>query len=410
MKNKWTVLAFLCVIFVVYTVVRAFPGLFALPMQKELGISDVAFGVINSAVFWAYAACVPFAGVIGDHFNRRKVIGLAVVFWSVMAVATGFAGGYWALFVLVSIGITGPQTLYSPSAHALISQCHRETRTIALSCHQAAYYTGWFLSGLIAAATLAWFDSWRAAYFIFGGLGIALGAVFLFFSRDAASARQAVAAADAPSVREAFGAFFRCPSAVLAALGYTSMVFAAFGYTAWGPKFVALKFGISPGAAGTGVMSWHFAAAFPAILVAGWLSDRLVKTWPRFRLCLQIATLLLIAPTFALFGFGGSLAVVWFAAFAYGVLRGTFEANQVASVFDVVDVRYRATALSCMNIFAGLIGSLAPMLVGALSQSRGIRGFEIGFALLGASLGLGAVLMGVSALFTFNRDRIRERA
>ena len=155
-------------------------------------------------------------------------------------------------------------------------------------------------------------------------------------------------------------------------------------------------------------MSWHFAAAFPAVLLAGFLSDRMVRKWPRFRLFLQVAALLATAPTLALFGFGDSLSAVWFAAFAYGVLRGMFEANQVASVFDVVDVRYRATAMSCMNVFAGLLGSFAPVLVGALSQRHGLRGFEIGFALLGVSLVFGATLMGASALFTFGRDRVRE--
>ena len=90
---------------------------------------------------------------------------------------TGFAGGFWSLFLLVSFAIVVPQTVYSPTAHALIASLHKETRTVAMSCHQAAYYTGWFVSGAAVAGVLALFGSWRAAFFTFGALGFILGVV-----------------------------------------------------------------------------------------------------------------------------------------------------------------------------------------------------------------------------------------
>ena len=53
--NKWHSLAFLCGIFFVYTVDRALLGLLAIPIQNETGVSDLQFGILNSAVFWTYA-------------------------------------------------------------------------------------------------------------------------------------------------------------------------------------------------------------------------------------------------------------------------------------------------------------------------------------------------------------------
>ena len=156
------------------TVNRAILGVLAIPIQDELKLSDVQFGLLSSGIFWTYALVVPFAGLVGDRFDRSRLIGWAAIFWSVMTFCAGFANSFTVLFLLVSVAVVVPQTLYSPTANALISEYHKETRTLALSCHQAAYYTGWFVSGAAVAAVLAFCDSWRWTYFIFGGIGIIL--------------------------------------------------------------------------------------------------------------------------------------------------------------------------------------------------------------------------------------------
>jgi MFS family permease len=409
MKNKWGLLAFLCGTFFVYTIDRALLGLLAIPIQEETGISDLQFGILNSAVFWTYAAIVPFAGLAGDRFDRRKVIGAALVAWSLMSVIAGFAQGFWSIFLLVSVAITVPQTLYGPAANALIASRHVETRTVALSFHQAAFYIGWFASGSAAALALSFLGTWRAAYWIFGALGLLMGAWFLVFQSGGSSGSDAGGGCVRKvSFRESLKAFFCCPSALLAASGYVAIVFVGFGYSAWGPKFVAQKFSLSPSLAGTGVMFWHFAAALAAIVAAGFVTDRAVRRWPRFRLAMQSAALLAAAPMLSIFGLGSSLSAVWFAAAAYGFMRGLFEANAFTSIFDVVSSRHRAGAVGFLNVIAGLTGSLAPMILGWLSQTKGLRGLETGFAAMGAVLAVAALLLCASAIFTFKKDRITE--
>ena len=104
-------LAFLCGIFVTYTVDRALLGLLAIPIQEETGLSNVKFGVLSSAIFWTYALAVPFAGLAGDRFNRVRLIGFAAMAWSAMTFLAGFAGGFWSLLVLVSFAVVVPQTI-----------------------------------------------------------------------------------------------------------------------------------------------------------------------------------------------------------------------------------------------------------------------------------------------------------
>jgi len=407
MKGKWTLLVFLCATFVVYTIDRALLGVLAIPIQRDTGMSDVQFGVLNSAVFWAYAAVVPIAGWLGDRYNRGMIIGIASIVWSLMTVLAGRACGFWSFLLLASVSITVPQTFYAPAAAGLIASCHRETRGVAMGLHQAAFYVGWMASGFSVATVLHLWDSWRAAYSLFGVVGFVLGCIFLFVTCRGEWNPQSEALRKKPGFVESFKVFFRCPSAVLASLGHVAFTFATFGYCAWGPKFVAKKFSVSPWAAGSGVMFCHFAAAFAAILVAGFLTDIVVRRHPGFRLMLQSAALVLAAPAFMFFGYSGSLMGAWCAAACIGIAKGAFEANSVNSVFDVIHPRFHASAMGYVNVLSGVIGSTAAVFLGWMSQHGGTHGLEVGFAVVGSVLAASSVLTLSSLIFTFTRDRKR---
>ena len=186
------------------------------------------------------------------------------------------------------------------------------------------------------------------------------------------------------------------------------MVFANNAYLSWAPKFVARKFGLSVGAAGSGTMLYHHLAAFAAIMVGAVLTDRFVKERPRFRLGLQAASLILGAPALALIGFAPGLVGLWSAVVAYGLFRGLCEVNTHASLFDVVPPEHRSTAEGLTTMIAFLVGSLSPLMMGALSDQYGIRGFEIGFVALGVTYALGAAAIIASFLFTFSKNRVVE--
>ena len=410
MTRKWSVLAFLCGIFVVYTVDRALLGLLAIPIQRDFGLTDVQLGVLSSAIFWTYAAVAPVSGLAGDRFNRARLIGVAVVCWSAMAVCAGFAGGYATLMLFASFALVIPQTFYSPTASALIASVHRETRTVAMSFHQAAFYTGWFVSGASVAALLSLFGTWRSAFFAFGGLGLVLGAGFLaVFGRGSGTGGAGAAGGAKPTFAVSLRAYFGCKSALLASVAYVTCVFVSCGYCAWGPKFVAEKFGVSPAKAGTGVMFWHYAASFAAILAAGFLTDAVVRRNQRFRIVLSSSALALSVPALALFAFGSTLPLTLAGAALLGAMLGVLGANQFTNLFDVIPSACRAGSIGFLNVAAGLVGSLSPILLGWLSQTRGVRGLELGFAAMGAVLVLPIAAFAVSFFFTFNRERLTEQ-
>lgn len=255
MQNKWTLLAFIAGIHVTYVVARSLPGVLAVPIQTETGLDNVSFGVLVAASFWTHAAFVPFTAWLGDRFNRVLLIACAALGWSVMTVLSGLSTGFWSLLTLASVAFIIPQSMFGPTACALLSDYHLESRTVALSCHQSAYYIGWFVSGAAVAGILSVCrDSWRAAFWVVGSVGVVVAALFFAFFRSMPTPVRGKNASqsDKPGFVESLKAFFGCPTARLLAVGYVANIFVIFGYSSWGPKFVAEKFA-SSAKSGTGV-------------------------------------------------------------------------------------------------------------------------------------------------------------
>ena len=409
-QYKWIMLALLSCAFFFHQADRVLFGLLTIPIQDELHLTDLQIGVVNTSLFCTLAVTTPLAGFLGDRFSRKWIITASLLFWSLMTACTGFVGGLCGLVFFRSIATGGGESFYAPSAFALIASHHKETRSIALSVHQSALYVGLMFSGALVAWALHLFGGWRPVFFTFGGLGFILGVVFVWALRDKkGNGEQGTGDRKRTStVKQSLRAYFCNPSALLATAGFVAVVFANNAYLSWAPKFVARKFELSVGAAGNGTMLYHHIAAFAAIMVGAVVTDRFVKSRPRFRLALQGAALVLGAPTLAMIGLSQSIVGVWAAVVAYGLFRGLCEVNTHASLFDVIPSAHRSTAEGMMTMIAFFIGSLSPLMIGSLSDTYGIRGFEIGFAVLGAVYVVGAVAVAVSFFWTFKRNRVAE--
>ena len=413
---KWVMLALLSCAFFFHQADRVLFGLLTIPIQEDLHLTDLQIGVVNTSLFCTLAVTTPLAGFLGDRFSRKWIITLSLLFWSLMTACTGFVGGLCGLVFFRSIATGGGESFYAPSAFALLASHHKDTRSLALSIHQSALYIGLMFSGALVAWALHLFGGWRPVFFTFGGLGFILGIVFVWALKDGERGTgsgeretgNGERGTSTPSLSQSLRAYFCNPSAMLATLGFVAVVFANNAYLSWAPKFVARKFDLSVGAAGNGTMLYHHIAAFAAIMIGAVITDRFVKKYPRFRLALQAAALVLGAPTLAMIGLTQSIVGVWAAVVSYGLFRGLCEVNTHASLFDVVPPAHRSTAEGMMTMIAFFIGSLSPLMIGALSDKYGLHGFEIGFSVLGAGYVLGAVAIAVSFFWTFKRNRSLE--
>ena len=408
-RYKWVLIALLSGAFFFHQADRALFGLLTVPIQADLGLTDIQIGWINTTLSWTLALMTVVAGFAGDRLSRKWLITISLIAWSLMTVCMGFVGGFIGALFFRSVATGVGESFYAPSAYALIAAHHKETRSLALSIHQAALYFGLMVSGVLTAWALGLLGGWRHVFIAFGLAGALLGVVFIFALKDEPRApRVEVAKVPRLPLKESLSAYFRNPSALCATAGFVAIVFVNNAYLFWAPKFAAVKYSLDVGAAGKGVMLGHHLFAFGAILLGGIVTDRFVRRMPRFRLGFQILALLGGVPALLALGFAPSFSGMLVAAAIYGIFRGFFEVNTHASLFDVVPPQYRSTAVGLLNMIAFFFGGLSGIAMGALSHRWGVRGFELGFAIMAATYAVAAALMAISFFFTFKKNRVIE--
>ena len=408
-RYKWVLIALLSGAFFFHQADRALFGLLTVPIQADLGLTDIQIGWINTTLSWTLALMTVVAGFAGDRLSRKWLITISLIAWSLMTVCMGFVGGFIGALFFRSVATGVGESFYAPSAYALIAAHHKETRSLALSIHQAALYFGLMVSGVLTAWALGLLGGWRHVFIAFGLAGALLGVVFIFALKDEPRAPR-IETAKVPRLplKESLSAYFRNPSALCATAGFVAIVFVNNAYLFWAPKFAAVKYSLDVGEAGKGVMLGHHLFAFGAILLGGIVTDRFVRRMPRFRLGFQILALLGGVPALLALGFAPSFSGMLVAAAIYGIFRGFFEVNTHASLFDVVPPQYRSTAVGLLNMIAFFFGGLSGIAMGALSHRWGVRGFELGFAIMAATYAVAAALMAISFFFTFKKNRVIE--
>ncbi len=351
-------------------------------IRAELGLSYVQLGVVASVFTAALAVMAPIAGFLGDRRSRKRIVVLALLGWSAATLCTGFGTGFLFLVVVRGVATAVGEGLFAPSAFAMLSAEHVDTRARALSIFQTAVYAGLIGSGWIGGFVAErW--GWRSAFWLFGAAGI----VIALFAALRLRNRAPVRSADRTSIPETVVAIVATPTARLAALGSGALIFVNIGYLAWMPTYIFEHFGVSLVAAGVASMLFHHVFAFAGVLVGGWLSDRLAPHRPQVRLEIQGLALLAGAPFIFWLGTASSLVALYVALAAFGFCRGVFDSNTYPAFFAVVPSRYHASSSGLLIAFAFAIASLSPVLLG---EARETVGLASGFSALAFAYALGA--------------------
>lgn len=372
----------------------------ALPVVKlDLGLSDVQLGLISSVFILAIGLFVPIAGYIGDKYSKKTVIILSLLIWSSATFLTGFSGGFIALIILRST-VGGSEAFYAPAANALIGEKFQANLGTAMAIHQTALYAGIIGSGILGGYISEHYG-WRSSFLIFGGIGILLFLLMYFRLTDSNSASNQKT--DSLSIVDGIKFLFRKKTAVLLTGAFTCMVFVNVGYLTWTPTFLHEKFSVSVTEAGFSSMFYHHIFAFAGVMIAGKLSDKLSAKKRVMRLQLQAWALLLGAPFIVLMGMATSLVWVYVGLALFGFFRGMYDSNIYASLYSVIDSRIRASVSAAMIMFAYVVGSLAPVILGAIKPYIGL---SQGLSSLAILYVIGSLLIFLACTSFFQRDKI----
>ena len=385
MHYKWRALALLWVAFFLQQGTRQIFGATLTSIQGSLGASAAAIGVVATVFTFAYGLSVPFAGAAADLFNRKWMVVSGVFVFCLGIFASGFVSSLGLMIVSYGILNGFGQSFYYPSATSIIGELHKETRATALSILQMGLYAG--IIGCSAAS--GWLaesgaEGWRMPFKIFGGIGI-LWAVVLALGLQGKSLDRINKAdkisetnnpvnhvnpvQNKPTLKEAFKVFVGNPSAILLAAGLGMMIYVDIGFKTWMPSHLSETFGMAEGSAALNAVLWHYLGAFVGVTLAGRISDRLVAHRPSVRMETNIIGLALGVPFIVWMAYAPSPMTCGIAMAIFGVFRGVYDSNLMASLFDIIPQKYHASGAGLMLSCAFVFGSTSPVVLGLVKDA-----------------------------------------
>ena len=163
--------------------------------------------------------------------------------------------------------------------------------------------------------------------------------------------------------------FVTNPSALLLAAGLGMMIYVDVGFKTWMPNHLHETFSLAEGKAALNAVLWHYLGAFVGVTVGGRISDRLVARRPSVRMETNIVGLTFAVPFIVWMAYAPSLKVCCVAMALFGVFRGVYDSNLMASLFDIIPQKYHASGAGIMLSCGFVFGSTSPVILGILKDT-----------------------------------------
>lgn len=161
-------------------------------IESEMHFSTVTMGWIFSAFLLGYALMQVPGGWAADRFGPRRVLAVAILWWSAFTILTGLAPGLavarWmgvvAAFMMVRFFVGVGEAACSPTNNKIVANwMGSHTRGLGTSFS----ILGIGLGGAMTPPLIAWIMQrwgWQASFYICGVIGVAFAAFWYFYVRN----------------------------------------------------------------------------------------------------------------------------------------------------------------------------------------------------------------------------------
>jgi len=169
----WVILVICFVDLFINFSVRLGYGVVLPEMIRTLGIGRAAGGSIYNSYLFTYIAITPFTGYLTDRLGARRVITVCLLILGLAVLFMGTVDSLWSaclVFGFVGLGASG---LWTPVITLVQRWFAFHRRGLALGILSTGYGLGFATMGTAFPWVVANF-SWRYAWFILGGLALAM--------------------------------------------------------------------------------------------------------------------------------------------------------------------------------------------------------------------------------------------
>lgn len=428
----WFSVVVLMLMYVFSFIDRTILSLLIGPMKRDLHITDVQVGLLQGL---AFALLYTFLGLpiarLSDRYNRKSIVAVGVLIWSVMACLCGLARTAGQLF-LARIGVGVGEAALSPAAYSMITDSFpRSKLASAFSVYNVGITMGsgiaLLVGGLVVGAvsrpgasyTLPLFGevhAWQMVFIVTGAPGLLLPLLLLTFPEPArrgllrSPASAATPAAPLkPPLRDVVRFIWRnknfyAPHFLAMAL----LAMAGYAAVSWLPEALIRAYPVTAAEAGKYIGICTIVMNSTGMLLAGVLCDRLTrggaKDAPIIVACISACGISTLSCFPSLMP---TITWVWIALFAQGMTFNAFNAVGPMAVNQVTPNQFRAQVSAVYLFVVNSIGlGLGPALVPILNQALFHDPAKIRFSLVIVVFGSAAT--AATLLFT-ERPAFRQR-
>ena len=357
-------------------------------LRLTFGFSNAELGLLGTVFMLSHALVTVPIGWAGDRFDRRKVMALGLLVWSVAALASAIAVGLGTM--LLSRALVGVGTAACvPIANALLCDVFpREEKARTVSIFNLGLFVGG-AAGFAGGALLGY----QTSFIVLGLPGVAL--VYFVATLDVPKHRPNAPVVSLSELRQDMHQIVKIPTMRWLMLGSVLMAFAAGGYVAWfADLLTAYKgYSVKEGIAvfGTAALTGGMAG----VITGGIVADRLYARVPYGRLAAMSI------------GFAGSVPCALVVIFVDGgllFLAGAwlmmffitwYHGPMAAVVDDLVTDEWATTGQAAFICVMHLVGTApSSYVVGVISDGVGLR-----YALLAPTIAIGLASMAIAMGF-----------
>ncbi|MHA4868673.1 MFS transporter [Duganella sp. PWIR1] len=350
-------------------------------IRADLGLSLGQMGLLLSAFSWSYALCQLPVGALVDRIGPRWLLFAGLVLWSLAQAAGGLAAtfGYFVL-ARIALGI-GEAPHFPAAARAVSNWFPPRARGTPTGIFNSASPLGMALAPL-CLPPLILATSWHWAFFVTGALGLVAAVAWVTLYRDPVRAEMSAderayleladsAAAAPPANFATWRALFRHRTTWGMMLGFFGSVYLNWVYLTWLPGYLRAERHMDLAYAGIAA-AIPFACGFAGALVAGWASDRIVKSAASpiagRRNAVVLTMLGMVAFTIPAALVESNVLAV--ACIAIVIFLANASSACAWSLATVAAPPSRIASLGAIQNFGGFLGgALAPILTGYIAQS-----------------------------------------
>ena len=339
------------------------------PIKAEFLLSDLQIGLVSGLGF-SLSFCLlglPL-GRIADRHERRSLVAWTRGVGGLLAAMGGASIGFWSLMGSRAGGALSDAG-GAPASLSMIADLYPPAqRSRAMSLFGLGAATGSMLA-LVLGSWIAQQWGWRLALAIVGGSAALLALLLRLFSSEPLRA-QAARSNELSQGRSSVALVWRQPVTRWIMLGAGFALLSGYSVGAWNVSYLVRSHHLTQQQAGW-VAGFAAMTSVCGSLVAGALTDRLVRRHPGWQMGVPLIGVSMALPSGLLF-FAmptGQVAAATAMVGLFAFFIAWWAAPSYAALSLVVAPQRRATANAMLMLAGAIIGSgIGPIFTGSLSS------------------------------------------